>query len=366
MEPPTIGQSPDETAPSSTSSTESLSLRPSRLPLLWLVPAVALSIAVVVTTFGNVYVGFLNGYLAVATVSMVALVGKLLFGRTSADADGLRNRLLLRTRVFPWRDVNGFSVASTLFGRTAVVHLAGGKRFHLAAPRSGLLAGGRGFDAALDALAALSPERLLVNRAGVKGSRVVWWVLLVIVLVIGTVFARPWLEPRWPLRDEATALPEACAIADEATARRLLPDIDEAQDRDREYSIGSECSYRSRKGSELKVELALRERDSSIGATEKARDDYQDHVRITERNARDLAARDEAWTFEGQRVPGIGDQAWRSVLLDARDKDTDVKVWVRYANVLIEVDYQAKRPKDEMVAAAEELARAAVKRIELR
>ncbi|HEY8479960.1 MAG TPA: hypothetical protein VIL71_09040 [Spirillospora sp.] len=363
MESPTTGQNPDE---KTRAAAKSLSLRPSRLPLVWLVPAVVLCVTVVVKTFGNLYVGFLVGYLDAATLFMAALIAKLLLGRTRADVEGLHNRLFLRTRFFPWRDVDRLSVAGTLFGRITIVHVAGGKRFHLAAPRSGLLARNREFDATLDAMAALSPERLVVSREGVRTSRVVWWVLLVIVLMVGTIHARPWLEPRWPWRDEATALPRACAVADRATAQRLLPDIDDTRDRKRQYTIGSDCAYRSRRGANLEVKLGLLKRDSSTGATEKARKAHADERHFTMQQAQRLTADDTSLTFLAQDVRGIGDEAWVRVLRDARDRDVDVKLLVRYANVLIEVDYNAKRPENEVVAAADALARAAVERIDLR
>lgn len=363
MEPPPADKSLDEPT---RSSVEPLSLLPSRLPLLWLVPAVAASAAAIAMAFGNPYATFLTIILTATPVYMVALVVKLLVGRTGADADGIRNRTAFRTRFLPWSDVARLSVAGTLFGRVTMVHLTGGKQHQLAAPRSGLLGRDRGFDATVDAMAALAPSPPPVDRTAVRGMRITWWALLAIMLTAATWLARPWLEPWWPGRHEAASLPGACAVADEATARRLLPDVHDAQERNRTYGIGSECSYRSRAGADLKVELLLLERSSSIGATGKARGDHLHERRVSAEQAQRFADGHVGWTFEAQDVTGIGDQAWRRILVDTRDGRVDVRLFVRYANVLIEVDYDADRPENETIAAADELARRAVERIETR
>ena len=114
------------------------------------------------------------------------------------------------------------------------------------------------------------------------------------------------------------------------------------------------------------MELRLMERSSSIGATERARENYLDHRRISAEQSQRLADDDAGWRFEAQDVAGIGDQAWRRILVDTRDGRVDVRLFVRYANVLIEVDYDADRPENETIAAADELARRAVERIETR
>ncbi|WP_143220280.1 PH domain-containing protein [Actinomadura sp. CNU-125] len=163
-----------------------LSLRPSRRPLLWIVPVWLLA-GVGVLQADRVVLVFFGTYFVWVAVFVVAHVLKLLRGRTDADADGLRNRLMLRTRTFAWRDVQSLTVTATLFGRITVVRLAGGKRFHLAAPREGLLGRDPRFDDALETMRALAgpDRRVVVSGGGVRAARIVLWVLLLIPLAAG-------------------------------------------------------------------------------------------------------------------------------------------------------------------------------------
>ncbi|MBE1534251.1 PH domain-containing protein [Actinomadura algeriensis] len=163
-----------------------LSLRPSRRPLLWTVPVWLLAGAAVLQT-NRVVLLFFSGYFALVAVLAVAHVLKLLRGRTDADADGLRNRLMLRTRTFAWRDVQSLTVTATLFGRITVVRLTGGKRFHLAAPRDGLLGRDPHFDDALETMRTLAgPEhRVVVSDGGIRVARAFMWGLLLTALVAG-------------------------------------------------------------------------------------------------------------------------------------------------------------------------------------
>ncbi|HEY8479959.1 MAG TPA: hypothetical protein VIL71_09035 [Spirillospora sp.] len=350
-------------------SAESLSLRPPRRLLTWLVSAAALSIATVVIRYGTWSMLPFIPLLSLAALFLIVLGGVLLRGRTWVDGAGLRNRWFLQTRFIPWSDVDAFLVESALFGRGTVVRLANGKRFHLVAPRSGLLPRNRGFDATLDAMAALSLGHVAVERKKVWKDRISFWSFLVYMLMVQMLFIKPWQEPLWPGRDEATSLPRACTVADLATALKLLPDIVDAYDRDREYPTGDECVYQSHTGANLKVGLSLW-KGTSDGATEEARARFTNEVSrfIDWDPPRSLANYfdRESWTHDVQDVRGIGDQASRSVLVNFRDRTVEVRLLVRYANVFIDVTYKVERPGNEVAAAADALARAAVERIDLR
>lgn len=338
-----------------------LSLRPSRLPLLWVVPAVAAGAAGVVTLFDDSNVGLLNAYLAGMTVVLAFLALKVLRGWTKVDADGIQNRLLMQTATFPWKDVQRLRVTGTPFGRITVVHLESGKKFPLAAPRTGLLGPDRAFDATLDAVAAhATPERVPVDRDMVRTARMVLWVAMLVPLLVGVGLWRPWLSPWWPGRAEASSLPDACAVADTDTAQRMVPDFTGA-DRthlDRPYTRTSGCEYTSSGKASLEFELQLWRRTGTTSGTHEARANYASAKKIatlvTEQGppeGREITKGD---------VPGLGDLAWRIVEVDKRYKEVDVRLLAVRGNVLVDVHYEADRPTREMEDAATALARKAL------
>jgi hypothetical protein len=163
----------------------SLSLRPSRRPLAWIVPLLgALAASVSLLSVPEP----LSAIFMMLTVYLLLLASRLLWARTEAGPAGLRNRLGLATTVVSWSDIDEFVVVPTLFGRVVRVTRPPRRPFTLAAPREGLL----GRDASLDssvavmrALAAVDgrPPRVRTLPGGV---RVVWWVLLTLTLVAGT------------------------------------------------------------------------------------------------------------------------------------------------------------------------------------
>lgn len=77
-------------------------------------------------------------------------------GFTEAWPDGLYNRLTGRRAAVAWERVERLVVEPTLFGRYVQVEERDGERITLAAPRAGLIADGRQFEADLARLRAMA------------------------------------------------------------------------------------------------------------------------------------------------------------------------------------------------------------------
>jgi hypothetical protein len=157
-----------------------LSLRPSRLPLVWVLPAAVAALAA-----ATVLRGVIAFYLLVIGVLLGSLALKLMKGRTEAEPDGLRNRLISRTATVPWKDVDGIAVIPTLFGRIVEIRTKGGSRIRLAAPREGLLDRSGHLDdhvATVRALAGSPTPSLAVSS--VRAARTTYVVLIVAVVVL--------------------------------------------------------------------------------------------------------------------------------------------------------------------------------------
>ncbi|RKS71926.1 hypothetical protein BZB76_4737 [Actinomadura pelletieri DSM 43383] len=345
-----------------------LSLRPSRRPLLWVVPAMIVIVAVAARAFGTVQLSPMIGLSAMATVYWITLALKLLRGRTEADAEGIRNRLIRRTTEITWHDVTGVSVTPSLFGRIVIVQRQKGKPQQLAAPRVGLLARDPGFDATVDALAALAPPRMSVNKPPAPAVRMVQVGMLLIFGAAATLAWSPWLDAWWPGREEAQTLPRACAVADPVLARQLLPGHQGARGNhyDGRLAPSSDCSYSDGDDGDLEIEVELERRSGFTGAIEEARASYADSRRSAETVARQRITTGKNWTLITGDVPGLGDQAWRSVTVHRSDGVTDIRLLVRHRNVLLDIQYTVRRPKEQAGADAERLARTALSRIEFR
>ena len=269
-----------------------LSLRPSLRPLAWIVPLLV-ALAALVSFLGSSVP--LVAIVMVSAVYLLLLAWRLLWARTVAGPAGLRNRLGLATTVVSWGDIEEFVVVPTLFGRVVRVTRPPRRQFTLAAPREGLL----GRDASLDssvavmrALAAVDGESPRV-RTLPGGVRVVWWVALALTLVLGTVVAKPWLEPWWPTRHGATSLPGACDLL--TADHRLVPDGSDSDGGgyDSRRSATSYCSRHGGSG-EVGLDLDLQRRALGQGGTRVARRLYPGRRRPTSRACGPFRCRDWA------------------------------------------------------------------------
>nr|BFE30379.1 hypothetical protein GCM10010200_026300 [Actinomadura rugatobispora] len=338
-----------------------LSLRPSRKPLIWLLPVFAVLAWQFTRSFGGSTFSFAFGYLIAVPFVQALLILKLLRGSTKADESGLRNRLILRTRTVAWGDVVRFSVMPTLFGRIVQVEVREGKGFFLAAPREGLLGRDRGMDAALETMRALAGHgRLTVVPNPVRAVRTALWVAVVFALCVAAAIGRPWLEPWFPGRDEADTIPRACSVIDPATRQRMLPgpavqNSSATNDTfsDYSYSAVSRCLRADDDGNTLLLDLDLSGRGAFESATGRAREDMA--------MERGFLERVPAGQPRPAAVPGLGDEAWRTV--STEDGETEVDLLVRHANVVIKVDYEAARPAAQVEADAIALVRATIARI---
>ncbi|RFS84806.1 hypothetical protein D0T12_14900 [Actinomadura spongiicola] len=345
-----------------------LSLRPSRRPLLWTVPLAAVTAGVAARAIGPFHMAVIFSVLVMITVWLITLSLKLLRGWTEVDTDGIRNRLIRGTTEIAWRDVTGVAVTPTLFGRIVIVHRRKTKPVQLTAPRVGLLARDPRFDATVDALAALAPQRMSVRRSPAPPLRIAYAALLLILGTGATLVWSPWLDAWWPGREEAVSLPRACAVADPALASRLVPGHKgpSVNHNDGRLAPSSDCMYSDRKDGDLKIRVALERRNGFTGATEGARDGYADSRRSAITQARRWAGDGTGWSVTTGDVSGLGDQAWRSVAARRGEEVTDVRLVVRHRNVLLDIEYTARRPKEQAVADAERLARTVLGRTEFR
>ncbi|MFC4050440.1 hypothetical protein ACFOY4_12145 [Actinomadura syzygii] len=221
-----------------------LSLRPSRRPLVWAVPLVVLAAVIEVRIFGEFHLFLLSNGLVVGLLLLVAMVLKLARGYTDADGGGIQNRLVGKTRRIAWSEIDEMTVTPTLFGRVVTARGRAVKRTMLAAPREGLLARDPSFDETLRTMRALAaPREMRLTDNVHRSARVTYWAMIAVFAGAGVFLWRPWLDTWWPGVDEATELPRACAVADPATAARLLssaPGRPAARDHDLTYSASSE------------------------------------------------------------------------------------------------------------------------------
>lgn len=322
-----------------------LSLRPSRRPLAWIIP-VAVVLAAGDTLLAGVSLPlFMIGLVLVALLLRLAF--RLLRGRTEAGPHGLRNRFGLATTVVAWSDVEEFVIVPTLFGRIVRVVRPPRRRFTLASPRDGLLGRDASVDSSLAVMRALAAEdgRAPGVHALPRGVRVAWWVLLALTLVVGTVVAKPWLEPWWPTRHEATSLPPACDLP--VGSIRLVPDAIARQGNgyDNRESATSYC-LTSGNGAEVDLDVSLERRQLGRSGTQVAARLY-------------AAARSS--NFPDMRpvpLPGLGDEAWVATWTAAGR--TSARVSVRRHNVRILVDYTGGLPAGQALAGAEAMARGAL------
>ncbi|TDC78208.1 hypothetical protein [Actinomadura sp. 7K507] len=107
-------------------------------------------------------------------------------------------------------------------------------------------------------------------------------------------------------------------------------------------------------------------RTTLTGAAEKARTDYAEAKESKAESARQSPGGAEDGMIVMGDVAGLGDQAWQSVTVGRANGVTEVQLVIRRANVLVEVEHSARRPKEQVVAAADALAREALHRLDVR
>ncbi|MGP4024182.1 hypothetical protein [Actinomadura sp. 3N407] len=202
--PPADRPAGDELAPPA----RALALRPSRKPLIWLLPLFAVLAWLCTRAYGDAGIPSVFGFLVAVLVVQAALILKLLRGFTRADESGFRNRLVFTTRTVPWSDAGLFSVIPTLFGRVVQVEVGEGKRFFLAAPRDGLFGRDPGMHATLETMRALAgPGQVQIVPRPVRTVRTVLWGAVAFAVCVAVTVGQPWLEPWWPGRAEAETIP---------------------------------------------------------------------------------------------------------------------------------------------------------------
>lgn len=331
----------------------SFRLRPSRLPLLWAVPGTLVSGALAFSFF--VYRGY--GVQTVVPLGFIAffyflgVLSLLLLGSTSVAASGIRNRTVVGTRQVKWKEVDQIEVRPTTLGRKTIVTLKKGKGvFTLAAPREGLLARDAAFQEKFDELLKWRKAPNIAVGRRKRPPRLRLPAILLVVVVLMLLREQPWKSDWWPGRDEAAALPRACEVADEATARRLLatrPTQVEDHHEDRDPFYTSACRW---------------ERARPLGVVELS---YQRFGRVGGASGSGVAAErmDHYW-LGTDRVPRLGEQAWERVR-QVPGGGRHVDLWARRANVIVHVDYAGFRTEEELTAAARDLARRALARLAL-
>ncbi|MGI5167495.1 hypothetical protein ACQEU3_24410 [Spirillospora sp. CA-253888] len=349
--PPEPAEPPE---PSEPSSALPLVLRPSRDALRWVLPVLAVSLAMLFV--GRLYTG--PGFLAVTmaglalTLLQMRTLLLIFFGRTVLMPHEVRTRLVLHSFQVPLREVTRVDVVRRPSGRRIAVK-AKRQRFLLAAPREMSFTADPRFDAVLEMLVARAGEAVEVRRPRRYQRLVVPAVILVIALE-GLYQERWWLEPWWPTRHEATAVPDAWTVLDEAAAGRLMREprmTDEHSRRDRDYAHQSSVWWHARGSLPGKVHLRYDMRIRSV--LEESGTDEADET----------LARD-ADDDEAKPLSGLGDKA---VLIDESDENgTDLKLVARRANVLVEVEYAGDIPAPRALAETEALARRALEKIVLR
>ncbi|MGH3382778.1 MAG: hypothetical protein ACRDP6_49435 [Actinoallomurus sp.] len=317
-----------------------LSLRPSRRPLVWIVPLLVALVALVPL----LDLAFpLIAIVVLPAAYLLHLASRLLWARTVAGPAGLRNRTGFKTTVISWSDIEEFVVVPTLFGRVVRVTRPPGRQFTLAAPREGLL----GRDASLDSSVAIMRALAAVDerpprvRTLPDGVRVVWWVALVLTLVLGTVVAKPWLEPWWPTRHEATSLPRACDLLRADNQLVTAPISRETNESDA-LSADSFCTRNGATG-RIGLDLSLTHRWSGKSGTRLAKRQFTDARLGGDEDLRPV------------RLPGLGDEAWEGTHTVAHT--TNVVLQVRRHNVKIQVNYDGDLPDWQAPALVEALVR---------
>lgn len=345
---------------------ESVTLRPSRRPLLFTGPlVVADTLVVVLLLFTRVlefergtlfllglYLPF-GGLLVLLAWSPWSYALLMVSGSTEVRADGLVNRRVKGSARIGWQDIRSIEVRRTPFGRRAFVVLKKRRRrVRLAAPHDGLLVPAGGFDSGLARLrdAATAAGVHTVERP--RLSRPVGWTVACVIgcLLVTPVLCltRPWLDPWWPGRHEVVLIPRACDIPGIAP---LVPGLHRTSGHYSARSQTSACEWavsepRRSGDPELSVDLRWDRRGFSADAEHRAHDDF---------------TRDKDAESDQGPVPGLGDEAIESF---TRPDSSGVwgEVIVRRANVIIEVRFGAK-PGDQVPATAERVARVVVARL---
>lgn len=325
-----------------------LTLRPSRRPLWWIAAAVPAAVALAVF---SAYSTALVMIFIVSAVMSVRLAFHLVFGRTSATPDGLRNRLGRTTAVVAWEDVEEFVVVPTLFGWIVRVTRPPHRPLTLAAPRDGLLGRDASMESSLAVMRALAADTGRTPppvRTLSPGLRLVWWALPVLMLAVGCVIGKPWLEPWWPTTHEATRLPSACGFLSGGSPLVPQGHLRGSEWRDYRPEADSDCTLTGETG-DLDLDLVLYRRVRGRSGTRQAALRYAEKRSDTSAHPRPVP------------VPGLGDDAWETALTS--DGRTTAKISVRRHNVWFEVSYSGELPARTAIGELQALARTVVPRV---
>jgi hypothetical protein len=331
-----------------------MTLRPSRRPLLLVLPLAVAATAGAVQLFEPTRSLLLFVPIAVLLV-LWRYVLIMLVGWTAVDDQGITNRGPLLRRHTPWRDVDSLSVTNTLFGRMVLLSVEGRRPSALAAPRQGLLARTHEGEDPFARLAALArPHGVGFHSGPSRGT--VWAGLAVVLLVVAALslpFDQPWKRPWWPWLHEASEISEPCALA-EAPVPTGEPPAEASTERygHQEWT----CEWEAEPGAwgSLRVEYVLHEYRSRSSGTDHAREDY---ARSHEALSRGADAHDPV---------ALGEEAVRAVV-DATGDNRVFRVThlVRTANVVVQTSYTAEDPAEEVQADAEAIAREALDRVDV-
>ncbi|MFF5263116.1 hypothetical protein ACFY4C_29660 [Actinomadura viridis] len=356
------------TLPGTAPEPEPLVIRPPRRAVLWAAPALAAGLGLIVAGwyydgFGEVTLALLGAGISVASVRFLLI---LLKGRTEAGPEGLVARKVRDTRRLERRRLERFEVVPTLFGRRVVVVLREPwQRYGLAAPRESLWARDPDFEKHVAALAATVPAGRGGDGLGlVRRSQALRLVHPLIALALAGWLLyqeKPWLEPWWPSNREVTALPDPCAVVDDATARRLVPGPTRAADPVRRSGafLVARCTWnRPEWAGSLRVEYALASRVGNASGTASAARRVKLSVALG-----------------GEPFTGLGDEAYvRGDKPGGRDGDTaggtaggdgfaTAELTARRANVVVKVEYAGELPAGAARSEAEAVTRRALGRV---
>jgi hypothetical protein len=333
-----------------------VSWRPSRRPLLLMLPSAVVGTAMLVLPLLS---GPFLIVLGFAVVFLWRYVLSMLLGWTTVDDQGITNRGVLRPRHTSWGDVESLSVVTTLFGRFVMVGVKGSsQKVPLSAPREGLLARTAEGEDLFARLVVLAEPHELSLTPGVS-RRAVWVTLAAVLLFVGALsvpLEEPWKRSWWPWLHEVSEISEPCALneAEVLVGGPLQEDASESSS-DRTWT----CEWNPPEAwTSLRVTYELNEYRYNSSGTDTARGDYA--------RTQDRWADEDYRTVSADAPVGLGEEAMWAIEHPTGDATKSrVSFLVREANVVVEVAYAAEDPAEEVQADAEAIAREALDRVEV-
>ncbi|MBO2466156.1 hypothetical protein [Actinomadura violacea] len=303
----------------------------------------------------------LFGLLPLVFVQLFAMGRAAPWARTWVDGDGVRVRSGRREEMIPWQEVAKVAFLPRVGGvpgyELSLTSVRGGVR---RLPHRALspFARRRRMAALVDdVLARSGPYRSRIRtsvpgpigRTGLGIATVFIGAVLAVVVVFVVGGWSPWTRPWWPGRTEASRLPDACGVFDQAALARDVPNAhgrgegDSGRPDDRSCAWGAD---RPPPEMSVRLERTRRQYGPGGGASEIA------HGFFGGRVDKDCPS----------RVSGLGDEACTGVR-DEGDGSQRARVVVRRGNVLVTVDYRAAAPAVQVSAEARRLAARALSRV---